>query len=251
MTTIRDEEVLSVLRAMECEGDLAILTGGQLDRKLYEKINKVLVALGGKWNKKRGGHVFAGDAAAILKSSMRDGEYHDTKKETAFFETPPDLADEVAGWAAIDPGTMVLEPSAGKGALVRAAEACGGHVSAVEINPEYCQDLHAAGASVAKICDFLQVWPTHDFDRVVMNPPFSIANKQTDVAHVMHALDFLKPGGVLVAIMSPSWTFRETKDNKAFRQLVDEYGEWHDIEAGAFKASGTNIKTVMVKLRKP
>jgi hypothetical protein len=53
MQKITDQEVLDVLRAMTCEGDLAVLNSGQLERKLYEKVNKVLAALGGKWNRGR------------------------------------------------------------------------------------------------------------------------------------------------------------------------------------------------------
>ncbi len=40
---------------------VGVLTCGQLDRKMYESVGKGLDLLGGKWNKKAGGHVFAID----------------------------------------------------------------------------------------------------------------------------------------------------------------------------------------------
>ena len=62
--TLRFESnVLDILRAMEWQNDgrLGIITGGQLDRALYVKVNKALEAMGGKWNRKAGGHIFSED----------------------------------------------------------------------------------------------------------------------------------------------------------------------------------------------
>jgi hypothetical protein len=62
----------------------------------------------------------------------------------------------------------------------------------------------------------------------------------------------VKPGGRLVAIMSPGWTFRTNRKSVEFKAFVDEFNS--DIifnEAGAFKESGTMIRTVTVVLDKP
>ena len=244
--------VLEALRAAKCKGNLVKLTG-QLGRPLYVATNKVLEALGGKWNRKLGGHVFPGDAAATLAVALGEGTYHDKKKEDAFFETPPELAQELMELADIKPGMRVLEPSAGKGALVRLAAAAGASVDAIELNPDFASTLGVGGAHGVLIGDFLTLLiPADTFDRVVMNPPFSAGHKQVDILHVEKALSLLKPGGILVAIMSPSWKTREDKQSRHFRKLWDAQGVmFKDNPDGAFKASGTDVRTVTVVMRKP
>lgn len=85
------------------------------------------------------------------------------------------------------------------------------------------------------------------YDRVLMNSPFS---RERDILHVSHAFRFLKPGGVLVAVMSGGAVFREDKLSRAFRQLVAEKGEVWNNPDGSFKESGTNVRSIMVRLRK-
>ena len=53
--------------------------------------------------------------------------------------------------------------------------------------------------------DFLSRLPHGSYDRVVMNPPFDL---ERDIDHVMHAMEFLKPDGLLVAIMSAGTEWR-------------------------------------------
>ena len=54
------------------------------------------------------------------------------RRERDWFATPPEIADMAAGSAFLAPGLTVLEPSAGEGALVRAAAQAGCLVDAVE-----------------------------------------------------------------------------------------------------------------------
>ena len=84
--------------------------------------------------------------------------------------------------------------------------------------------------------------------RVAMNPPF---DRERDIDHVMHALTFLKPGGVLTAIMSAGTEFRETRKSKAFRALMAEMGaEWSDLPAGSFSSVGTNVNTIILTVKR-
>lgn len=63
----------------------------------------------------------------------------------------------------------------------------------------------------------------------------------------MRMWEHLKEGGKLVAIMSPHFTHSEDKKSKEFRQLLQDVGaEVHEIDEGAFKDSGTNIRTYFV-----
>lgn len=66
--------------------------------------------------------------------------------------------------------------------------------------------------------------------RVVMNPPFYGRHY---VKHVLHALKFLKPGGVLVSVLPASAHY----DHKELE------GRWEDLPVASFAESGTNIPT--------
>ena len=118
-------------------------------------------------------------------------------------------------------------------------------------NAVYLEIFEMDGALV-HVGDFLDFTATDPYDRVVMNPPFSVPGRaQADIDHVLHAFDLLAPGGRLVAIMSGGVCFRENVKSKAFRQLVVEYGEFLDVADGAFAESGTGVRTCIVRLDKP
>ena len=93
--------------------------------------------------------------------------------------------------------------------------------------------------------DFLSL-TVSGWDRVVANPPFSLGQ---DIAHVTKMWELLAPGGRLVAVMSPSWRTRQSKRHAAFRALcVAAGGEWLELPAESFKASGTNVNTGIIVL---
>lgn len=234
------EAVLTVLDAADVDGTRLVLNG-TLDRKLYADVNKVLEAIGGKWNRGAKAHVFDGPVSDVLEPIMETGEYSRTKQDFGQFDSPPEVVAEVMRLARIEPGMTVLEPSAGIGNIAKAAESAGGIVSVVEIDPKRA----AALGDHALVRDFLGMEPTEFFDRVVMNPPFA---RQADIDHVMHALKFLRPNGLLVSVMSASILFRGNKKTAAFRDLVGERGSVERLPARAFIESGTPIDTVIVLL---
>jgi hypothetical protein len=81
-----------------------------------------------------------------------------------------------------------------------------------------------------------------------MNPPF---DRERDIDHVVHALDFLEPDGFLTAIMSAGTEFRETRKSQAFRALVERMnGKWDDLPPGSFSSVGTNINTMRLRVYK-
>ncbi len=90
--------------------------------------------------------------------------------------------------------------------------------------------------------DFLTVTPeeTGLFDAVIMNPPFHM---RADIAHIKHAVQFLKPGGRLAALCMDTH-HRELA-------LKHQSETWEHIPAGAFKSSGTGIACVMLSMIKP
>lgn len=153
-----------------------------------------------------------------------------------------DLAD-------VQPGMLCLEPSAGQGAIAMAVAKVAGGVMCVELLEQNVAKLRETFDVYHG--DFLQVSPNvHPiYDRIVMNPPFE---KQADIKHVLHAFDFLKPGGRLVSIMSASVLFRSNKLTQEFRDFVEQHGgSIEPLPEGSFKSSGTMVNTVVVVIDKP
>ena len=246
-----DQGVIQVLSEGTIEGLEFRLPDRQLDRKTYEAVNKVLEAAGGKWNRKAKAHLFAGDAAEALDQIILTGEVTNKKQEFGFFETPADIVEMVIEAAEIQPGDRVLEPSAGHGAIAKAAVAAGAKVYCVEVQPENVAVLQAVQPAFDFVLhkDFL-LHPVAApvYDKVVMNPPFA---KRADILHVTHALKFLKPGGKLVAIMPASVSFRSDRLAVAFRELVAAHGgSIEPLPEGSFKSSGTGVSTVLVTMVK-
>lgn len=176
-------------------------------------------------------------------------------KRDGFFPTPPEAGAILIEQAGLyrregDTPLTCLEPSAGTGNLASLAASKGCRVDCVEVQPSLAAGLKSSGRFRSVQCgDFLMLRPTASlYDRVIMNPPF---DRERDIDHVMHALKFLKPDGILVAIMSAGTEFRETKKSTAFRAMMEKMGaSWRDLPAGSFSSVGTNCNTVILKVRK-
>lgn len=244
-----DNTVLNVLSNAQMDGNRLVLVG-QLERSLYTQTNKVLEAAGGKWDKKAKAHLFQVDAADAMEQIIQTGEVtliRTIQQDFGYFPTPPAVVARLIELANIQPGMLCLEPSAGRGAIVQGMERAGGRVNAYELLPDNVVTLEIQGLARSIIrANFLTLQPHRDYDRVGMNPPFA---KQADIHHVNHALKFLKPDGLLVSVMSAGITFRDNKLTQDFRDLVRARGG--DIEAlpdGAFKDSGTGVRTVIVTI---
>lgn len=246
-----DDEVLKVLSAAEISTDGVQIRGDLLERKLYERTNKVLNAAGAFWNKKRRTHVFAdGHTADKIEQALLNGQIT-THQETDFFPTPVKVVSLMLEAAEFDKAKTheVLEPSAGRGAI---AEYLVGarRLVCLEKDPQNVAELRRKIGirGVLDACDFLETTPADigAFDRVIMNPPFS---KQQDIAHIRHAYSFLKPGGRIVSIASPGLMFRQDRKAAEFREWLD--GVNHDIHRlpeGSFKSSGTMVSTIMLTI---
>lgn len=241
-------EALAVLGSMTTTDNLATITAGQLPPRLYKEVNGAIEALGGKWNRKLGGHIFEGDPRDALDQVVLTGEFSSRRQDFGFFETPGPLAARVVEMARIRPDMMVLEPSCGRGALIKEvfAQQPGTRIHGVEIQLDNAIRCRLLGAEVEQ-ADFLQVVAA-PCDRVVMNPPFA---RQADIDHVQHAFEMLRPGGRLVSIMSAGVKFRENQKTVAFRALLEQNdGEIIDLPPGSFAESGTGVNTVIVTLDK-
>lgn len=242
-----DNETLNVLDNSLVIGNVLFLPPVPLERKLYEKVNKVLTCLGGKWNRGQQGHVFQSDPTGKIEEVILSGEVTDSKKEFQFFETPETIGKTMIEIAELSFDDDVLEPSAGRGALADLITNVRS-LTLVELNRENVEVLRSKGYNVIE-SDFLRCYGNQafKFSKIIMNPPFS---KQQDIDHVLHAWTLLKEGGRLVSIMSEGTFFRDNKKTVAFRELLDEVGYSIPLDEGAFKESGTMVRTRIVVLEK-
>lgn len=237
------------LTTMTVEGNSAKLSA-KLDRADYAKVNKILEALGGRWNKKAGSHVFANcDPEEVIASYLETGKL-DKPEKFGFFPTPAPLARELVKLAGLRPGHTVLEPQAGVGGIASVcAEVVGkGSVTCYEIQQKNCDVLRSIGFQVEQV-DFLTVEPTQQFTHVICNPPFE---KQADIEHVLAGFRFLEAGGTMAAIMSIGVTFRTNSKTTQFRAFLDSMGATIRVnDKNAFKESGTAAQTVSIVFQKP
>jgi predicted RNA methylase len=249
------DHVLAKLERLRVSGNVALRYEAELDREEYLAMNHVLEALGGKWNRKANGHIFAGDPTPLLTQVLETGVYADGKKDFGFFETPPELAREIVLRARIGHGDRILEPSAGRGRIAQPARATGADVTCVEIQGDHVRFLRGLGFVNVFEADFLSMpltslvgAPPVGFDAILMNPPFA---GQVDIDHVLHAFGMLRPGGTLVSVMAAGVTFRENQKTRGFREFVSEcaYGSIEPLPDGTFEESGTGVRTVLVTLR--
>jgi len=259
----RQRELLAEVRV---ENNRAIYCGQDRIQD-WDLLKRIMVALGGKWAKgstyKPAGFVFPDDldAAELVRLAKETGEITDPKA-AELFETPLALGDVAVARLELRADMRVLEPSAGRGALVRALLAAQPDlridcIEALEQNAHALESTKwplAGGWVNVTRADFLRVspWDTEpggQFDRVLLNPPFS---KRQDIKHVLHAFEFLTGGGVLVAIMSAGVKYRDDKLGREFRAFVEaNNGEIWDNPDGSFEESGTSVRTVMVRVRRP
>lgn len=223
------------------------LPSGQLDRKEYESIDKALRALGGKWDRKSRMHLFPQCPAAMIADALDAGAVLDSKKSFEQFFTDSDLAERMASIAQIGRHDIVLEPSAGNGALVAAAWMRDANIIAIDIDPEMCLMIESNlsySAIKVECADFMEWKNRHIQPTVVlMNPPFS---RNQDIRHVRRAWDMLAKGGRLVAIISAHSSFASDAESVAFRQWAKQIGgEAIPLPAGSFKTAGTMVNAML------
>lgn len=255
------DEVRDVLDGIAVDADGIARIEAQLERPLYVSVNKVLESFGGKWNRSKKGHIFPEDVSAqdCIDDAKATGIVIDWKKANELFETPESIIEMMLDEVGVDDYDHVLEPSAGKGAIVRLLLLRGAKVTAIEKHEPYVDAMlkefdAAIGDGTLRIIeqDFVSMRSGWDSSRVadyvVMNPPFS---RNQDMMHVQHAMSFLKSGGQLVSVMGPGWKFRENRLARDFREMVATLGgEWRPLPNGTFKHTGTMVRSGLLRLRK-
>lgn len=237
-----------VIRACTISGNVVKLPNLQLDRKTYLEVAKSINLIGGKWKGgKIGGFFFEADPTALL-GKVAEGDKVNLKKEYQFFETPEELAIRLVEYCNLQPNDSVLEPSAGRGALMRQINSKGIVPDCYEL-----MDLNRLALSNSDLKynlmgeDFL-LHTGKKYDKIIANPPFT---KNQDIAHFRKMYDCLNSGGTIACVLSTSWIHGSFKIQEDFKNWLNEKTHFVVKNAkGAFKESGTMVETCVIVLVK-
>jgi hypothetical protein len=240
-----------IIRRCEVSGNRVRLPGIQFNKKVYAQVKKLFGDAGASWEgNKTQAFVFPFSPERIMEE-LRAGKEINIQQDYQFFETPDAVADwlvELAG--GIRSTDTVLEPSAGRGALVRAIHRSNPDVTVdcLELMPENREFLYRLPNVNIVGYDFTQYSSKNKYSKIIANPPFS--NSQ-DIEHICRMYDRLCTGGVLVSVSGVNWSFAQTQKGSGFRKwMEDRSARVYDVPKGAFRQSGTEIATKVTVINK-
>lgn len=175
----------------------------QLGDKHHRRVFcNIIESIGGRLTPENAA-VFSYDASDVFTRLVTTGKLPE-RTTYQFYPTPLSIAEMVIKAAEITDGQTVLEPSAGQGGLADVIYQ--NHPNAKLLCVEI-SDLNAAVLVAKKhqtiIDDFLEYAKktTDSFDRVIMNPPYSMGRYK---AHLAAAANLIKPNGIMVAVLPAS-----------------------------------------------
>ena len=239
-----------ILKHCTLENNMLKIPPVQFNKKSYADVKKRIEEAGGEWV---GGNTqafkFPFDATRVFEQLQTAGRCN-LSQEFQFFETPTELADMLVSMAGdVQDTDTVLEPSAGRGALIKAIHrSCPSViVDCYELMPENREQLNAMPKIRLKGEDFIK--ECNDiYSLIIANPPFS--NNQ-DIDHTMKMYEQLRPDGRMSVICSSHWKLGSEKKCIEFREWLKRVdAKVTDVKEGAFKESGTTISTTIISIVK-
>lgn len=235
-----------ILQNCQWDGQLLTLPHVQFKQKAYLEAKKWIEETGGSWNTSKQGFTWEFDANRVVQILLQ-GRRYNLQKEFQFFATPAKIADlAVSKFTSIEPDMTILEPSAGRGALVEAVHRrCpSAVVDCYELMPENVPYLEKVEGAHIVGTDFTKA--EGKWQRIIANPPFS---GNQDIEHVYMMYDHLPIGGEMSVITSQHWKFAQDNKCQYFRQwLQDNNADITDIDGGEFKESGTSVATSLIHI---
>lgn len=157
-------------------------------------------------------------------------------------------------------GLTILEPSAGSGNIVdyiirhiKLAESGdygrdhAQNIYTCEVDPDLKATLHGKGYKVLAD-DFLSYEGDHQFDLIIMNPPFA-----RGCDHALHAFERVASGGHVVALLN-SETIRNpfTEKRQLLAKLIADFGSVEELGQVFKEAERTTaVEVSLVRLQKP
>ena len=171
------------------------------------------------------------------------------------FSTPLPFAFLAAKAAAITSDDVVLEPSAGTGALAVFAKRAGASLIVNEIDPrrrallEIVTGQRASGFDAAQIDDLLA--PSAVPSVVLINPPFASSfdraeDKHMAARHLISAAKRLAPGGRLVAIMPMRFCAEREPDYWKALAETCAIRLSMGMDGAVYRKQGTGVETRLI-----
>lgn len=166
-----------------------------------------------------------------------------------FYPTPSELSFKMISMIDRKYARTILEPSAGKGNLADAIKEYlryrQGTIDCIEIEPELRATLTGKGHTVIDT-DFLSYQGATQYDTIIMNPPFSQAEK-----HILKAWDMLYDGDLITLMNAETIKNPFSKERKLIVDLVKQYGTCEFISNAFVDAENkTGVEVALVKLSK-
>ncbi|MET8680966.1 SAM-dependent methyltransferase [Streptomyces sp. NPDC004647] len=243
----------AVCRELEravCDGPLVRLHE-EAEPAAAEGAHKVLTRSGACWSIRHRGYMFAdlhpfGQAAPLIDQIVTR-RCAVNRPDRGVVSCPQSIAELL--WDTIQPeeGWQVLEPSAGHGVLAAEGAARGCVMDCYEIENHRAADITLAGiARHVGTADFLPVPARPVYDAVVMYPPY---RRNLAVEHVLHAHRFLRPGGVLAALVSLGIENAAGPRGREFRDLLERVGYYKQVLDEADFDDGYLLSPTGLRLR--
>lgn len=131
-----------------------------------------------------------------MKSSIREilAKGLPCIKAYQFYPTPQNILDEIKDQIGeLDSNQKLLEPSAGSGAI---AQLYPDNFTCYEIYKPFVELLNAKGIQASNM-DFLKQVGGYDYDKIIMNPPYS---KKRCLMHFEHSFSFIHQEGEIYIV---------------------------------------------------
>jgi len=237
-------EIRDVLLAAAVDGGRIVLSpaGGP---EAHRAACALLEASGGV--RETDGYAFTGvPAGAVLAALLSDDEV--PRVRAGCDAATLGLAALLLGELGEDlRGLLLLEPSAGRGGLAVPAAQRGAVVDCIEVEPVSARALQETGLAREVICaDFLAIDPRPRYDAVLMYPP----GGQIAVDHVMRAVQWVRPGGRIAAVLPSAFTRRPDVLARQLRLLATATGRIRPVPEAALPA-GAAPGPVYVSFTRP
>lgn len=254
-------EVGSRAKSLLAESSVnAVLHLPEMTDAEYDNIKYLVEYIGGHWREKYKGFVFddvpdnikrrVSKLLRLSKIELSDQTVFQINNQ--FYPTPDWLARQMVTMANISKGDLVLEPSAGRAAILKYIILETDNYTAVERNEKNAKILRALGYRVNRTS--FENWvkshrySTVRYDKVVMNPPFG---KELDLRHTVMAYNLLKTGGDLVGLVAENSLYYNRPITVRFNSFLRSVNAKVDsVPHGSFKESGTNVDVSLITIHK-
>ncbi|GAA5605754.1 SAM-dependent methyltransferase [Streptomyces griseus] len=219
------------LELAHCNGPTTRLRK-EADPATAEAAHKVLTRSGACWSVRQQAYVFAdlypfGHASKLITQILAR-RHAVNRPDRGIVSCPQSIAELLWSNLPHGKGMQALEPSAGHGALAAEGAALGCAVDCYEIDDYRAADITRAGiARHVTTADFLTVEPQPTYDVVAMYPPH---RRDLAAKHILHAHRFLRPGGVLGALVSLGIQNTAGAAGPKLLQLLDHTHVLDDID---------------------